>query len=74
MSNYTNLPAPSPEQGLNRYMQDIRKFPMLEPDEEYMLAKAWKDHGDTDAAHVPSRFGHSSPSTAAAERQCPVIT
>jgi|GEM_PF-3547824 len=41
MSSYTNLPAPSPEQGLNRYMQEIRKFPMLEPDEEYMLAKRW---------------------------------
>lgn len=51
MSNYKNLPAPSPEQGLNRYMQDIRKFPMLEPEEEYMLAKRWIDHEDTDAAH-----------------------
>ena len=51
MSSYTNLPAPSPEQGLNRYMQDIRKFPMLEPDEEYMLAKRWVDHEDTEAAH-----------------------
>nr|WP_325249182.1 RNA polymerase sigma factor RpoH [Amylibacter sp.] len=49
--SYTNLPAPSPEQGLNRYMQDIRKFPMLEPDEEYMLGKAWIDHEDTEAAH-----------------------
>ncbi|MEM5477819.1 RNA polymerase sigma factor RpoH [Pacificibacter sp. AS14] len=51
MSNYTNLPAPSPEQGLNRYMQDIRKFPMLEPEEEYMLAKRWVDHEDSGAAH-----------------------
>jgi RNA polymerase sigma-32 factor len=51
MSNYTNLPAPSPEQGLNRYMQDIRKFPMLEPEEEYMLAKRWVDHEDSNAAH-----------------------
>ena len=51
MSYYSNLPAPSPEQGLNRYMQDIRKFPMLEPDEEYMLAKRWVDHEDTEAAH-----------------------
>jgi RNA polymerase sigma-32 factor len=32
-------------------MQEIRKFPMLEPEQEYMLAKAWVDHGDTDAAH-----------------------
>tara|TARA_R110002051_G_scaffold264959_1_gene324863 strand:+ start:3961 stop:4857 length:897 start_codon:yes stop_codon:yes gene_type:complete len=51
MSNLKNLPAPSPEQGLNRYMQEIRKFPMLEPEEEYMLAKRWVDHEDTDAAH-----------------------
>jgi RNA polymerase sigma-32 factor len=51
MSTYTNLPAPSPEQGLNRYMQEIRKFPLLEPEEEYMLAKRWVDHEDTQAAH-----------------------
>jgi RNA polymerase sigma-32 factor len=51
MATYANLPAPSPEQGLTRYMQEIRKFPMLEPEQEYMLAKAWVDHGDTDAAH-----------------------
>ena len=51
MSTYTNLPAPSPEQGLNRYLQEIRKFPMLEPEEEYMLAKSWVDHQDTAAAH-----------------------
>ncbi|QHQ33908.1 RNA polymerase sigma factor RpoH [Algicella marina] len=49
--SYTNLPAPSPEQGLSRYMQEIRKFPMLEPEQEYMLAKAWVDHEDKDAAH-----------------------
>ena len=51
MSNYSNLPAPSPEQGLNRYMQEIRKFPMLEHEEEYMLAKRWVDHEDSSAAH-----------------------
>ena len=51
MSSYTNLPAPSPEQGLNRYLQEIRKFPMLEPEEEYMLAKRWVDHQDAEAAH-----------------------
>ncbi|MDO5643070.1 MAG: RNA polymerase sigma factor RpoH [Paracoccus sp. (in: a-proteobacteria)] len=51
MANYTNLPAPSPEQGLNRYLQEIRKFPLLEPEEEYMLAKAWVDHEDSEAAH-----------------------
>ena len=51
MSNYSNLPAPSPESGLSRYMQEIRKFPMLEPEEEYMLAKRWVEEQDTDAAH-----------------------
>jgi RNA polymerase sigma-32 factor len=51
MSTYANLPAPSPEQGLNRYMQEIRKFPLLEPEEEYMLAKRWADHQDSQAAH-----------------------
>ncbi|WP_208354118.1 RNA polymerase sigma factor RpoH [Pseudaestuariivita rosea] len=51
MSNYSNLPAPSPEQGLNRYLQEIRKFPMLEPEEEYMLAKRWVEDEDTGAAH-----------------------
>ncbi|HSF90950.1 MAG TPA: RNA polymerase sigma factor RpoH [Paracoccaceae bacterium] len=49
--SYANLPAPSPEQGLSRYMQEIRKFPMLEPEEEYMLAKAWVDHQDSESAH-----------------------
>ncbi|MFY0690842.1 MAG: RNA polymerase sigma factor RpoH [Paracoccaceae bacterium] len=51
MANNLSLPAPSPEQGLNRYLQEIRKFPMLEPEEEYMLAKAWVENGDTEAAH-----------------------
>jgi RNA polymerase sigma-32 factor len=51
MSTYANLPAPSPEQGLNRYLQEIRRFPMLEPEEEYMLAKRWVDHQDSAAAH-----------------------
>jgi len=51
MANYGNLPAPTPEGGLNRYMQEIRKFPMLEPEEEYMLAKRWAEEQDTEAAH-----------------------
>jgi RNA polymerase sigma-32 factor len=51
MSDYAKLPAPSPEQGLNRYLQEIRRFPMLAPEEEYMLAKRWVDHQDTGAAH-----------------------
>jgi RNA polymerase sigma-32 factor len=51
MANYKNLPAPTPEGGLNRYMQEIRKFPLLEPEEEYMLAKSWVEKQDTKAAH-----------------------
>jgi len=51
VSNYKNLPAPSPEGGLNRYLQEIRKFPLLEPEEEYMLAKRWVEKQDTEAAH-----------------------
>mgnify|MGYP001183597157 FL=1 len=37
--------------GLSRYLEEIRRFPMLEPDEEYMLAKRWQKHGDSEAAH-----------------------
>jgi RNA polymerase sigma-32 factor len=47
-----NLPMISNAEGsLNRYLQEIRKFPMLAPEEEYMLGKRWKEHGDTKAAH-----------------------
>ena len=46
-----SLPAISHESNLARYLQEIRHFPMLEAGEEYMLAKAWREHGDTDAAH-----------------------
>lgn len=42
--------AISPEGNLQRYLQQIRKFPMLEPEEEYMLAKAWREHDDSEAA------------------------
>ncbi|MBS0126633.1 RNA polymerase sigma factor RpoH [Thetidibacter halocola] len=51
MSRYANLPAPTPEAGLSRYLSEIRKFPLLEPEEEYMLAKRWVEDGDTEAAH-----------------------
>jgi RNA polymerase sigma-32 factor len=51
MANYANLPAPTPEGGLNRYLQEIRKFPMLEHGEEYMLGKRWVEDQDTEAAH-----------------------
>jgi RNA polymerase sigma-32 factor len=46
----TNLPVLSAEGGLSRYLQEIRKFPMLEADEEYMLAKRYKEHEDPGAA------------------------
>ena len=48
-SNLPTLVAGGP--GLARYLQEIRKFPLLAPDEEYMLGKRWQEHGDTDAAH-----------------------
>jgi RNA polymerase sigma-32 factor len=48
----TSLPAiAAGEAGLSRYLSEIRKFPMLAPDEEYMLAKRYKEHDDRDAAH-----------------------
>src|SRR5256884_8052592 len=46
-----SVPSLSGEGNLSRYLQEIRKFPMLEPDEEYMLAKRWKEREDSDAAH-----------------------
>ncbi len=45
------LPMISGESGLSRYLNEIRRFPMLEPQEEYMLAKSWREHADKDAAH-----------------------
>src|SRR5687767_13099191 len=47
----TALPVLANEGGLSRYLDEIRKFPMLEPSEEFMLAKRWREHGDRDAAH-----------------------
>ncbi len=46
-----SVPSISAEGNLTRYLQEIRKFPMLEPQEEYMLAKSWKEHEDPQAAH-----------------------
>ena len=43
--------ALSPEQGLQRYLSEIRKFPMLTKEDEFMLAKRWQEHGDTESAH-----------------------
>ena len=45
------LPSLTPEISLSRYLQEIRKFPMLAPEEEFMLAKRWKEQGDREAAH-----------------------
>jgi RNA polymerase sigma-32 factor len=50
MANTAMIPL-SPEGGLSQYLADIRKFPMLEKDEEFMLAKRWAEHEDTEAAH-----------------------
>jgi RNA polymerase sigma-32 factor len=52
MAATPNLPVLSPDGNLSRYLQDIRKFPMLEKEEEFMLAKRWREHGDTEAAHM----------------------
>jgi RNA polymerase sigma-32 factor len=46
-----NLPALSGDNGLQRYMAEIRQFPMLQPDEEYLLARDWREHGNREAAH-----------------------
>ena len=45
------LPSVAAAGGLSRYLEEIRKFPMLEPQQEYMLAKRWREHEDRDAAH-----------------------
>ena len=49
-SSLSALPI-APEGNLSRYLQEIRKFPMLTPEEELRLAKSWKEHGDERAAH-----------------------
>jgi RNA polymerase sigma-32 factor len=54
MASGRNVPATIPatggEAGLNRYLSEIKKFPILTPEEEYMLAKRWTEHQDTEAA------------------------
>ena len=49
--SYSNLPVPSSDNGLGRYLQEIRKFPMLKADQEFMLAKSWIENGDRRSAH-----------------------
>lgn len=51
MAHAAAMPIISAEGGLTRYLEEIRRFPMLEPQQEFMLAKRWKEHGDRDAAH-----------------------
>jgi RNA polymerase sigma-32 factor len=51
MATTHTLPSISTEGNLGRYLREIRKFPMLAPEEEYMLAKRWREHEDPDAAH-----------------------
>jgi RNA polymerase sigma-32 factor len=51
MSIHSNLQTSAVDQGLARYLREAWRFPMLKPQEEYMLAKRWREHGDRDAAH-----------------------
>jgi len=51
MAQVSALSVMSPDGGLSRYLTEIRKFPMLAKDEEFMLAKAWREHEDPEAAH-----------------------
>ncbi|HEY7749282.1 MAG TPA: RNA polymerase sigma factor RpoH [Aestuariivirgaceae bacterium] len=51
MTKTSMLPSISSDNGLQRYLQEIRQFPMLQPEEEFMLAKSWREHGDQKAAH-----------------------
>ena len=51
MARTAALPALKAESGLSNYLEEIRRFPMLEPQEEYMLARSWREHGDREAAH-----------------------
>jgi RNA polymerase sigma-32 factor len=51
MARAAVLPILTAESGLTRYLEEIRRFPMLEPQDEFMLAKRWREHGDRDAAH-----------------------
>ena len=51
MTHVAALPIVTAEGGLSHYLEQIRRFPLLEPQEEHMLAKRWREHGDRDAAH-----------------------
>src|SRR5437588_402520 len=51
MAHAATLPILTAESGLTRYLEEIRRFPMLEPQEEYIFAKRWREHADREAAH-----------------------
>src|SRR3981189_1448247 len=51
MAHAATMPVITAENGLSRYLEEIRRFPMLEPQEEFMLARRWREYGDRDAAH-----------------------
>src|ERR1700674_5907819 len=51
MARNAARPILTAESGLTHYLEEIRRFPMLESPEEYMLAKRWREHGDREAAH-----------------------
>src|ERR1019366_5558968 len=51
MARNAALPILTAEPGLTHYLEEIRRFPMLERQEEYLLAKRWREHGDRNAAH-----------------------
>ncbi|MGE0260474.1 MAG: RNA polymerase sigma factor RpoH [Alphaproteobacteria bacterium] len=51
MARAAAMPLIRSDSGLSHYLDEIRRFPMLEPQEEFMLAKRWREHGDRDAAH-----------------------
>ncbi len=51
MTHAAHLPIPATEPGLTRYLKKVRRFPMLEPQEEYVLAKRWREQGESAAAH-----------------------
>src|SRR6201990_3044515 len=52
MARTAAMPALKAESGLSHYLEEIRRFPMLEPQQEYLLAKSWREHGDREAAHA----------------------
>ncbi len=53
MGTVPSIPTVDSESGLSRYLQEIRKFPLLMPDEEFMLAKSWQSPGRSMATRLP---------------------